>query len=930
MEFSELIKTAKVEDVTLSRPFVPLVKGTLCLSSHHLLLCSRTEGSTELWLLLRNIDAVEKRCVGSSGTITLKCKDLSILQLDIPGMEECLNVASSIEALSSLDSASVMYPFFHRPLDMALKEGWDLYSPEQEFTSLHHQTDFWRLSYVNKDFSVCSTYPSAVIVPQNIDDGSLKKSARFRQGGRFPILSYYHKKNGMVILRSSQPLVGANGRRCKEDEVLLSSALNQAEQGYIIDTRSTQVAQQAKVMGGGFESKSNYPKWKRFHRSLERGRVLQESLMKLVEACNDQSHNMDRWLNKLENSKWLSHNKAVLTTACLAAQCVERENGCVLVHGSEGMDATLQVTSLAQVILDPDSRTIAGFQTLIEREWLQAGHPFQLRCARSAYSHAKPKHEAPIFLLFLDCCWQIIRQFPCSFEFNERFLIMLSQQAFASQFGTFLCNNEKESLNVQSICPALTLVYPAAEESFCEYPTSTDKITYYSPPHRYCCNVKEKTHSLWAWLSRPSEKCKYVNPLYERNSLTIWPSVEPQSLQLWQGSADQEATATAAQLCLVQSGHHTVKIFSPGRKDRERVNVSNYTKETNSCPSATSNTEYPRVFITGGLGQLGVGLAQLLRKHFGRNNVILSDIKKPPDEVLNSGPFVYADVLDYKNLRELVVNNRITWLIHYSALLSAIGEANVTLARSVNITGLHNVLDIALENSLRLFVPSTIGAFGPSSPRNPTPDLCIQRPRTIYGVSKVHTELMGEVRLSIPAQHKGQGCHINENVFEFYSIIIISTDSTSVVSDTRESFLLTRSQEEEQQIFHDALATAKFTCYLRPDTRLPMMHVRDCHRATLEFLQAPAERLSMRTYNIGAMSFTPNELACEIRKHLPSFEVTYAPDAVRQGIADSWPMSFDDSNAQGDWGWKAEFQLRELVEDMLRSIKEQKKNAAVS
>ncbi|XP_064408159.1 L-threonine dehydrogenase 2 [Latimeria chalumnae] len=305
-------------------------------------------------------------------------------------------------------------------------------------------------------------------------------------------------------------------------------------------------------------------------------------------------------------------------------------------------------------------------------------------------------------------------------------------------------------------------------------------------------------------------------------------------------------------------------------------------------------------------------------KHFGRNNVILSDIKKPPDEVLNSahvnfshsGPFVYADVLDYKNLRELVVNNRITWLIHYSALLSAIGEANVTLARSVNITGLHNVLDIALENSLRLFVPSTIGAFGPSSPRNPTPDLCIQRPRTIYGVSKVHTELMGEY------YHHKYG--LDFRCLRYPGII--SADSEPGGGTTDYAI----------QIFHDALATAKFTCYLRPDTRLPMMHVRDCHRATLEFLQAPAERLSMRTYNIGAMSFTPNELACEIRKHLPSFEVTYAPDAVRQGIADSWPMSFDDSNAQGDWGWKAEFQLRELVEDMLRSIKEQKKNAAVS
>ncbi|XP_038655910.1 L-threonine dehydrogenase isoform X1 [Scyliorhinus canicula] len=157
-----------------------------------------------------------------------------------------------------------------------------------------------------------------------------------------------------------------------------------------------------------------------------------------------------------------------------------------------------------------------------------------------------------------------------------------------------------------------------------------------------------------------------------------------------------------------------------------------------------AESDHPRVLITGGLGQLGVGLANLLRKRFGKNNIILSDIRKPPDHVFHSGPFIYSDILDYKNLREIVVNNRITWLIHYSALLSAVGEANVPLARNVNITGLHNVLDIAAEHNLRLFVPSTIGAFGSTSPRNPTPDLCIQRPRTIYGVSKVHAELMGE------------------------------------------------------------------------------------------------------------------------------------------------------------------------------------------
>uniref|UniRef100_A0A4W3JEB9 NAD-dependent epimerase/dehydratase domain-containing protein n=1 Tax=Callorhinchus milii TaxID=7868 RepID=A0A4W3JEB9_CALMI len=141
----------------------------------------------------------------------------------------------------------------------------------------------------------------------------------------------------------------------------------------------------------------------------------------------------------------------------------------------------------------------------------------------------------------------------------------------------------------------------------------------------------------------------------------------------------------------------------------------------------------------------GFGLAQLLRKSFGRNNVNLSDIRRPPDVIFESGPFVFADVLDYKNLRELVVNNQITWLIHYSA----VSEANGPLARSVNITGLHNVLGIALENSVRLFVASTIGAFGPSSPRNPAPDLCVQRPQTIYGVSKVHAELMGEESQSV-------------------------------------------------------------------------------------------------------------------------------------------------------------------------------------
>ncbi|XP_004915001.2 L-threonine 3-dehydrogenase, mitochondrial isoform X1 [Xenopus tropicalis] len=313
-----------------------------------------------------------------------------------------------------------------------------------------------------------------------------------------------------------------------------------------------------------------------------------------------------------------------------------------------------------------------------------------------------------------------------------------------------------------------------------------------------------------------------------------------------------------------------------------------------------SETDHPRVLITGGLGQLGVGLAKLLRKRYGKNNVILSDIRKPPDSVFYSGPFIYSDILDYKNLREIVVNNRITWLIHYSALLSAVGEANVPLARAVNITGLHNILDIAAEHGLRLFVPSTIGAFGPTSPRNPTPDLCVQRPRTIYGVSKVHAELMGEY------YHYRYG--LDFRCLRYPGII--SADSQPGGGTT----------DYAVQIFHDAIKTGRFMCNLKPDTRLPMMYIDDCLRATLEVMEAPAPSLTMRTYNINAMSFTPEELAIEVQKHMPELEVVYDVDAVRQAIADSWPMNFDDSNARKDWGWKHDFDMAELVTTMLNYL----------
>ncbi|XP_059724653.1 myotubularin-related protein 9-like isoform X3 [Haemorhous mexicanus] len=458
MEFSELIKTATVEDVLLSRQGLPAVRGTLCITSHHLLLSSCPRGELELWLLIRNVDAVEKRVqnlgwyqpprsggsprdtrvAGSSGTITLRCKDLQVLQLEIPGMEECLNIASSIEALSSVDSVMMLYPFFHRPPSLRLQQGWHLRVPERHFQRVASQ----------------------------------------------------------ALLRSSQPLTGPNRRRCREDEQLLGTILGEGERGFVLDTRSAQAAKQARISGGGTEPRSGYPRWRRLHRALERGRPLQDSFSRLAEACAEPAVTVERWLGRLDSSRWLSHVKAALSTACLAAQCLDREGCTVLVHGAEGTDSTLLVTALAQLILDPACRTLEGFQGLLEREWIQAGHPFQVRCARSASSHARGKQEAPLFLLFLDCVWQLSRQFPFSLEFGEQLLLTLFDNAYASAYGTFLCNNERE---------------------------------------RSLCKVKESTHSLWAWLNQPEERHKYLNPLYSHNPLVIWPSVEPQSIQLWQG-----------------------------------------------------------------------------------------------------------------------------------------------------------------------------------------------------------------------------------------------------------------------------------------------------------------------------------------------------------------------------------------------------------
>lgn len=497
MEFAELIKTPKVDNVILHRPMTPPTEIVLCITSHHIILSSRSSRDDELWLLHVSVDSLERRQTNMQNSLIIKCKDWRVIQLDIKGQEELKSVADSIDWLSNLDDSRLFYPFYYRPMFDIIEDGWQTFELEREYQKILQSTDDWRVSQANKNFKLCSTYPETILVPKTITDDSLAKVAQFRCLGRFPVLSYLHKPNRAVIVRSGQPMIGPSNRRCKDDEKLMNTIIGN-KRGYIIETRTQNIAQLAKTKGGGHEPETYYPLMRRVHRPIDRYHTLPESLRILIEACQDK--NCSKWLTRLEASNWLGHIQDVLTCACLVAQCIDHEGASVLVHGSEGMDSTLQVCSLSQIILDPDCRTVQGFEALIEREWLQAGHPFATRCKHSAFApnnvgNQDKREYSPVFLLFLDCVWQIMHQFQYSFEFNEDFLILLLDHAYGSEFGTFLGNCPKERE---------------------EYGFSA------------------KTTSLWSYINKPDILKEYINPLYMPNEEAIWPSVASQSIELWE------------------------------------------------------------------------------------------------------------------------------------------------------------------------------------------------------------------------------------------------------------------------------------------------------------------------------------------------------------------------------------------------------------
>ncbi|MGL2965240.1 L-threonine 3-dehydrogenase [Flavobacterium sp. XGLA_31] len=309
-----------------------------------------------------------------------------------------------------------------------------------------------------------------------------------------------------------------------------------------------------------------------------------------------------------------------------------------------------------------------------------------------------------------------------------------------------------------------------------------------------------------------------------------------------------------------------------------------------------------KILIIGACGQIGTELTQKLRSIYGNDNVIASDIRKLNNDIVNNGIFEVVNALDYNQIEHLIEQYQITDVYLMAALLSATAEKNPAFAWDLNMNSLFHVLNLAKAGKIKkIFWPSSIAVFGPTTPRNNTPQYTIMEPTTVYGISKQTGE---------------RWCEYYHNI---YGVDVRSIRYPGLISWSTEPGGGTTDYAVD--IYHKALKEGTYECFLSEETALPMMYMDDAIRATVEIMQAPSEAIKIRSsYNLSGVSFTPKEIAAEIKKHIPDFTITYKPD-FRQKIADSWPASIDDSRAREDWNWKHEFDMASMTVEMLEHLK---------
>ena len=309
-----------------------------------------------------------------------------------------------------------------------------------------------------------------------------------------------------------------------------------------------------------------------------------------------------------------------------------------------------------------------------------------------------------------------------------------------------------------------------------------------------------------------------------------------------------------------------------------------------------------KILVTGAVGQIGSELTMELRKRYGNDNVLATGRKTRPSKTLrDSGPFEFIDITKKETVEKVIKEYDIDTIYNMAAILSAVGEERPIVCWNVNINGMYNILELAHEYEMtRVFVPSSIAAFGPETPRTNTPQETVLKPKTMYGVTKVAGELLGDY------------------YFKRFGLDTRGVRYPGIISS--ETLPGGGTTDYAVEIFYEAIKNKKYTCFVKKDTVLPMMYMPDCIKGTINLMEADISKLKHHCdFNMASMSFSAGELAAEIKKHIPEFKCIYKPD-FRQAIADTWPQSIDDSAARKEWGWKPTYDLPSMTKDMLKKL----------
>ena len=481
----------KVPDVTCIRLGVS-TKGTLHLTTHHFIF-REAETKREIWICYPMIAHVERRHFSAASTtiatssLRIRCKDFTFLSLNFISDQNCKDAFDSMLKLTCVPSITKLYAYMYKPgsLEKQQTNGWSFYDPLAEFERMGTFTESksWRTTNINADYSFSPTYPAFLVVPSQISDNVLNYGSKYRSKLRIPALSYYHKFNGCSITRCSQPMVGLKQSRSAQDEKIVSAIFAStqtpgiigatSQENLIVDARPTTNAMAQTALGAGSENMENYKGARKVYLGIDNIHVMRESLNKINEALRDGDiSSLPPNRDILLRSNWLRYLSIILDGAVLVARQVHFNFAHVMIHCSDGWDRTSQLSSLAQIFLDPYYRTLDGFIVLVEKEWLSFGHRFGERCGHlnsekhfvqksgsennqgvsEVFSNVSSrlvkqshvKYTSPVFHQFLDCVYQLIRQFPDRFEYNERFLRRLLYHTYSCQYGTFLYNNEHE------------------------------------------------------------------------------------------------------------------------------------------------------------------------------------------------------------------------------------------------------------------------------------------------------------------------------------------------------------------------------------------------------------------------------------------------------------------------------------------------------